>query len=264
MRRWPLPTAGCSPGSAAPSSDLGVTPSGQPVPVAGVKAHVFVADLEAPELDPADQHHLMQVLRIRPGDVVTVSDGAGGWRACRMGRDGELTGCGDITRVDAAAPVLTVGIALTKSGRSEVAVQKLTELGVERIVPFLAERSVVRWEGARATRHVERLRRVAREAAMQSRRLYLPVIDSITGFTSVAALAGAVIAQVGGGPPSLRRPVVLVGPEGGWSPQELSLGLPRIGLGPQVLRAETAAMAVANLLAALRAGLVRSVEEPEA
>ncbi len=71
---------------------------------------------------------------------------------------------------------LTVGFALVKGERPELIVQKLTELGIDRIVPFVAERSVVRWDGDRAAGHVERLRRVAREAAMQSRRCWLPEV----------------------------------------------------------------------------------------
>lgn len=219
-------------------------------------AHVFVDDLEVPELGPGDRHHLVHVLRVRPGDAVTASDGAGSWRRCRMGGGGELEARGETVEVDAPSPALTVGVALTKAGRPEMAVQKLTELGVERIVPFVAARSVTRWEGERAERHVERLRRVAREAAMQSRRVRLPEVDSTTDFASLVAGTGVALAHPGGAPPSLAWPVVLVGPEGGWAPEELDRDLPRIGLGPRVLRAETAAMAAATLLVALRDGLV--------
>ena len=74
----------------------------------------------------------------------------------------------------APRPKLTIGFALIKGGRPELVVQKLTELGVDAIVPFTAEHSVARWDANRATRHIERLRRVAREAAMQSRQVRIP------------------------------------------------------------------------------------------
>ena len=91
---------------------------------------------------------------------------------------------------------------------------------------------------------------------MQSRRAWLPVVDAVTPFSAVAAEAGAALAHPGGGPPALDRPVVLVGPEGGWDERELATGLPLVGLGPSVLRAETAAVVAGALLCALRAGVV--------
>lgn len=217
-------------------------------------AHVFVADVESPELAPDDRHHLERVLRLRAGDELTVADGAGRWRSCRFGRVVEPTG--DVAVEAQLAPAITIAFALTKGERPEWTVQKLTEVGVDRIVPFVADRSVVRWDSAKAARNAERLRRVAREAAMQSRRTFLPSIEDVTGFADVAGRPGAVLAAPGGAAPDLVRPCLLVGPEGGWSDEELAGGLPRVALGPTVLRAETAALAGAVLLAGLRAGLV--------
>ena len=219
-------------------------------------AHAFVADVEAPELDPSDHHHLERVLRLRPGQEVTVSDGAGSWRTCRVGSGLALEPVGDSQAVPRPDPPVTVAFAPGKGDRPDWAVQKLTELGVDRIVPLLAARSVVRWSGERATHHVERLRRVAREAAMQCRRAWLPVVEDIGSVAALAERPGAVLAAAGGLAPSLARPVVLVGPEGGWAESELALALPRMDLGPLVLRSETAAVAAAGLLTALRAGLV--------
>ncbi|MGI8759322.1 MAG: RsmE family RNA methyltransferase [Acidimicrobiales bacterium] len=227
-------------------------PAPEPSPV----AHVFVADLDELRLDEADHHHLVQVLRGRAGELVTASDGAGRWRPCRLGPGGALQVCGDVVEVPAGAPALTVGVALTKGARLEVAVQKLTELGVDHIVPIAAARSVVRWVGERADHHLRRLRRVAREAAMQSRRVHLPQIAPVAEFAAAAGMPGAALAQPGGSPPSLARAVLLVGPEGGWAPEELAYDLPTVGLGPQVLRAETAAIAAGTLLVALRSGIV--------
>jgi len=218
--------------------------------------HVFVADLAEPTLDDADRHHLERVLRTRPGEEVTVSDGRGGWRRCTFVAGGGLHPEGDVEHRPAPSPPITIAFALTKGDKPELTVQKLTELGADRIVPFVAARSVTRWDDERARRHVERLRKVAREAAMQCRRTHLPTVGEVVDFATVAALPGAALADSGGAPPELGHPVVLIGPEGGWSDDERATALPTVRLGEYVLRSETAAMAAAALLAALRSANV--------
>ena len=217
-------------------------------------AHAFVSDLAVPELAPDERHHLERVLRLRAGEDVTVSDGAGRWRRCRFGET--LEPVGDIQHDERPLPTVTIAVALTKGERLDWAVQKLTELGVDRIVPMAAARSVVRWDADRAAQHTERLRRIARAAAMQSRRTRLPAVEDVHSFADAAALAGAVLAEPGGPGPSLDHPVVLVGPEGGWSQEEAATDVSRVGLGATVLRTETAAVAAGALLCALRIGLV--------
>ena len=225
--------------------------------------HVFVEDLHLLDLDPDDDHHLRRVLRLRPGEEGSVSDGRGGWRACTWtGASGvALTPEGEVVREPAPAPAVTVGFALTKGDRPEWVTQKLTEVGVDVIVPFSAERSVVRWDADKAVRQHERLTRVAREAAMQSRRVWLPTVRPLTTFSELVADLGATgaLAQPGGAPPSLARPGLLVGPEGGFSEAEIQASPRTIGLGPTVLRAETAAVAAGLSLCWLRAGIVQSV-----
>ncbi|MDP9070739.1 MAG: 16S rRNA (uracil(1498)-N(3))-methyltransferase [Actinomycetota bacterium] len=223
-------------------------------------AHVFVADLEVPHLEEQDRHHLERVLRLRPGQPVTVADGDGGWRRCAWVGGGRLEPCGGEGREPTPTPSVTVGFALTKGERPEWVVQKLTEAGVDRIVPFVAARSVVRWDADKAERSAGRWQRVAREAAMQSRRTRLPALEPVTTVVEAAARLGpaASLAEPGGAPTSLERPAVLVGPEGGWAVEELGAGLPTVGLGPTVLRADTAAVAAGLLLCALRAGVVRA------
>lgn len=216
----------------------------------GARANAFVADLEAPVLDDADRHHLERVLRLRPGEPITVSDGRGAWRACWFGA--ELEPVGPIEQDPRPAPLLTIAFALVKGDRPELVVQKLTELGVDEIVPFVAARSVARWDATKAARQAERLALVARAAAMQSRRTWLPLVAPLASFADVARRPGAAMAERGGAAPSLDHPVVLVGPEGGWSDEERALDLPTVGLGPNVLRAETAAIAAGVLLAARR------------
>ena len=216
--------------------------------------HVFVDDLERVELRDEDLHHLTKSLRLRPGDPFTASDGAGSWRLCRLGSGPEAEPNGDVVFVEAPQPRLTIGFALIKGDRPELVVQKLTELGIDAIVPFTAERSVVRWDPDRAARQIERLRRVAREAAMQSRQVRLPQIEEPTDFADLATHPGTIRADITGGRPSLDHPTVLIGPEGGWSDTERRQ-LPAIRISSSVLRSETAAITTAALLTTLRDGL---------
>jgi len=152
-------------------------------------------------------------------------------------------------------PLLEVAFSWAKGDRTEWAVAKLAELGLDRLTPLVADRTVVRPDGKGAVRRDERLRRIVREAAMQSRRLFLPEIaasqsvDQFLGRTSVSGLA---LAEPGGDPISLATPVVLIGPEGGWSPRELALVDAKVSLGDGILRVETAALAAGALLTALR------------
>ncbi|MGH9224274.1 MAG: RNA methyltransferase PUA domain-containing protein, partial [Acidimicrobiales bacterium] len=111
-----------------------------------MRAHVFVGDVERPALSTDDRNHLERVLRLRPGDEITVSDGAGRWRRCLV--SGEPVG--DVVMEARPAPPVAVGVALSKGERPEVAGPKLTEVGVVRIGPVTAARSGVRWDGARA------------------------------------------------------------------------------------------------------------------
>ncbi len=230
-----------------------------PVPPWGRGPHVFVDDLDDPVLTEADHLHLSRSLRLRPGDALTVSDGHGRWRTARFGPTPEPDG--PMEQAPAAEPPVVIGLTPVKGQRPEWAVQKLTELGVDAIWLLVADRSVVRWQDERAVHHLERLSRVAREAAMQSRRTTLPDLRTGVPVAEVLAAAdaggagSALVAHPGGGAPALGAPV-LVGPEGGWSDEELAMAPRTVGLGPTVLRAETAAVALASLLTALRAGVV--------
>ena len=223
----------------------------------GTAPHVVVDDVVGPVLADADRHHLERVRRLRPGGRLSVTDGRGSWRWCRFGPELDLDGP---VRLDPApSPVVTVAFALVKGERPELVVQKLTELGVDRIVPFVAERSVVRWDADKAERNAERLRRVASEAAMQCRRTWLPTVHPVATFAEVIALPGAAGADREGVPPSLDHPTLLIGPEGGWAPSERAALPAAIALSEGVLRAETAAITGASVLCALRSGLVKQV-----
>ena len=231
-----------------PESEPPVGPDGRAGP------HVFVSDLDAPVPEAADRHHLERVLRLRRGDPLTVSDGAGRWRPCRWGD--ELEPVGEVVEVPRPAMPVAVGFVPVKGDRPEWVVQKCTELGVDRLVVLSSERSVVRWEGDRAARHLERLAKVAREAAMQSRRCHLPQIDGVFPLGEVSGEEGIVRAEAGGRRPERGDRLVVVGPEGGWTDVERGLVPTAVGLADHVLRAETAAITATVLYTALRAGRV--------
>ena len=231
-------------------------------------AHLFVAS--AAELTGRlvvggeDGHHLARVLRLRPGEGVTVADGAGTWRPYRVadaGREVTLEASGDVDREPPLTPRLAVAFALTKGEKPDLTVQKLTELGVDRIVPVVAERSVARPDAGRAGTAVERWRRIAREAARQCRRATLPGVDELGPLAGLAGHPGLVVAERGGRPAAELPPpaggelLIVVGPEGGLGAGEMEALAPfaRLDLGPTVLRAETAAIAAAVLLSARRA-----------
>ena len=226
----------------------GAKPDGQGGP------HVFVDDLDALALDADDEHHLARVIRLRDGDALTASDGAGAWRSCVF-RGSSLEAVGDIVHCASPTPPIGVGFALIKGGRPELVVQKLTELGVDYLVPITCARSVVRWDDAKAAKNQVRLAKVAREAAMQSRQVRVPVVHPLESFAAASARPGATLCERDGAAPSLDHPFALIGPEGGWSDAERGVELAHTRLGDSVLRAETAAIAVATLLSAVRSQL---------
>lgn len=243
---------------------------------------VYVADLDRPTPGPDDLHHLTRVLRLRPGEPVVAGDGRGSWRLCRYrgtrglsspgpegdrGRGTEVLEIdGPVTVVPRLEPTVTIGFVPAKGERPEWVVQKLTEAGVDRIAVLRSARAVVRWEGDRADRAVDRLHRVAQEAAAQSRAPWLPEVVGVldlTGLAQVVAPIPLALAHPGGDPPSVTMPAMAVGPEGGWDDSELTPGgYPVVGLGPGILRAETAAVASGLLLCALRNGLVEEAPKP--
>jgi len=237
-------------------------------------AHVFVDDLDRPALSDKDVHHLARVLRLRVGELVSASDGLGGYRLCEWA-GAAAAGVGrHLSPLESPVfearpkPTLTVAFALTKGEHPGLAVQKLTEAGADRVVVMLTDRCVARWDTAGSERQMERLREVARLAAMQSRRCWLPSVEGPIEFSKLVAAereeaeagagaaAGIALAVPDGAPLTLATPTVLIGPEGGWTDRELNAVPNHVRLGPHVLRAETAALAAGVLLSALRDHLV--------
>lgn len=219
--------------------------------LAGSAAHVVVDDLGAPQLSGDDEHHLARVLRLRGGERVSATNGLGSWRWCRWA-GGRLEADGDIGATQRNVPEVGVAFAIVKGDRLDWIVQKLTEIGVDRLIPLAAERCIVRWDADKAAAQTDRMRRIVREAVMQSRRVWVPEVGSLTPAASLLAAPGVLRADLDGVPLDTLDPsaptVVAVGPEGGWSPTERSTGGPTVTLGNTVLRAETAAIAAGVLL----------------
>jgi len=212
----------------------------------GSAAHVFVTSLDAPELSADDEHHLRKVLRIRDTDTITLGNGAGSWVTARL-TAAELV-VTSAPSVEVAAPRTVVISAIPKGDRPEWIVQKLTEIGVDKIGFMDCARSVVRWDEARARKQFERLHRVAREAAMQSRRVRLPEIGPVVTFQQAAATGCTALAEPDGGALDPAVDTILIGPEGGFTQGERELVTRRVALSANVLRVETAALAAGFLL----------------
>lgn len=222
--------------------------------------HVFVDDLETLDLANADHHHLSTVLRLRYGDSLTASDGRGRWRTCTF--EVPLVAVGPIHESISPMWSITLCVALTKQAKPELAIQKATELGVDRLVLFAAERSVARWDANKRNKIWPRLERIIREAAMQSRQVALPTVEWCENLAEVVerfdgdqfGLARAdFCAEPLAHRLESRNRAVAVGPEGGWTDAERAVLPAAVDLGPTVLRAETAAVVAAARMADLRA-----------
>ncbi|MFF0493556.1 16S rRNA (uracil(1498)-N(3))-methyltransferase [Nocardia sp. NPDC004068] len=240
-------------------------------------ATVFYLD-EIPEpgaiavLDGPEGRHAATVRRIRVGEAVTLSDGAGLLAASEVvaaGKDRLELRVRDRVRAQLVSPPVTVVQALPKSDRSELAVELMTEAGADVIVPWQAARCVANWEG-KARKGVDKWRAAARSAARQSRRAYIPEVGEPHRTAEVLELVREVKADNGIAAAlhesgttrfvdlplaAATRVVLIVGPEGGLDDAELdalaAAGADIALLGPTVLRTSTAAAVALGALGAL-------------
>jgi 16S rRNA (uracil1498-N3)-methyltransferase len=220
----------------------------------------------------AEGRHAVTVRRVRVGEGVDLVDGSGrrasGQVSTISGKDSLMVTVTGVTLEQPHLPRVTVVQALAKGDRGELAVELLTEIGVDRIVPWAAARCVTQWRDDRADRQWKRWADAAISAAKQSRRAVFPVVSPLATTGQVVALLQtadaalvlherAVVSIGSITVPESGDLVVVVGPEGGLAPGELSafeaVGAVSVRLGPSVLRTSSAGMAaVAALLARTR------------
>jgi 16S rRNA (uracil1498-N3)-methyltransferase len=219
--------------------------------------------------DREESHHLMRVLRLRPGDLVIAADGQGHDYTVRIDALG-ATASGTVvaSRTPAVESPLAVSLlqGIAKGDKMETIVRAATELGVRRIVPVITERTVVRLDPARWRERARRWQRVAREASKQCGRPVVPEVDAPAPLAAVLAEAAtaelrlcfweeateplsSALRRVTAAPSAVQ---ILVGPEGGLAPTEAAAaheqGFTPVRLGPRVLRTETAGPAAVAIL----------------
>lgn len=221
-------------------------------------------------LEGSAASHVTRVLRLRPGDALTLFNGQGGEYAGSIEKSqaGSVTvAIGEPCALERESPLrLTLAQGVSRGERMDLVVQKATELGVSALVPVLTERSVVRLDPQQAARKVAHWRAIAIAACEQSGRNRVPAVATplaLREFTAVARSAGAgagarVLLSPGAAlrlddvPPPITDITVLIGPEGGLTDSEQDLartaGFTPVRLGPRVLRTETAAIAALTLL----------------
>ncbi|MFJ9536655.1 16S rRNA (uracil(1498)-N(3))-methyltransferase [Streptomyces sp. NPDC101225] len=221
-------------------------------------------------LDGPEGRHAVSVRRLQPGEGVVLTDGRGRGAAGAVvrteGKDRLFVEVSELPFEPEPAPRITVVQALPKGDRGELAVETMTETGVDAIVPWSAARCITRWKGERGQKALAKWRATAREAGKQSRRLRFPeVADAATTEQVAALLAKAALAAVlhedraytseplaTADLPAEGEIVLVVGPEGGVSEQELTLfeeaGARAYRLGRSVLRTSTAGTAATALL----------------
>lgn len=230
--------------------------------------HQLDLDHERVTIDGQEFHHLVRVLRCREGDVVAVTDGAGLTAELLVESVGKRELHGSLRNQRCVQPPETqvsVAMSLLKSPqRFDLFLEKATELGIDEIIPVITKRTVSTPDSGKFQRKLERWSSITHAAARQSRRYYLPELRQPCSFEKALGLKGYDIRLIaheseesfGSFKPAGRRVLFFVGPEGGFTGEEIAVavqsGVRPISFGSSVLRAETAGLfAVALVRAAL-------------
>ena len=231
-------------------------------------------------LGGAEGRHAASVRRIGAGEWVDVVDGRGLRATCEVsGSDKSVLSLvvREITQEDAPSPEIILVQALAKGGRDEAAVEICTEIGIDRVIPWASQRAIVQWKGPKAEKGRAKWESVARAAAKQSRRAFVPVVEGVkdsrelaswlASLTDEAGVAfvcheeatdslGAVLARIQESDPDGALPshiALIVGPEGGISPEETAaleaVGATTVRLGPHVMRTASAGPVALAVLA---------------
>ena len=222
-------------------------------------------------LDGDEARHAVVVKRTQVGERVVLTDGAGTTATgpvTATTRSSLTVDVEELSRADAERPRVVVVQAIPKGDRGELAVEMLTEVGVDVIVPWAASRCVAVWKGDRAAKSLAKWRSAARESAKQARRAWFPEVTDVASTETVVGLlrdasVPVVLHEAASGPladlpvPGQAEIVIVVGPEGGIADQELAafsaVGAEPVRLGSSVLRTSTAGVAAtAALLARTR------------
>lgn len=235
-------------------------------------APVFLVDPEQLScsriaLTGSEGRHAVSVRRLQIGEQIVLTDGEGGGAygtvALVEGKDRLEVEVAELRTEPKPRPWITVVQALPKGDRGELAVETMTETGVDAIVPWAASRCITQWRGERGARSLAKWRSTAREAAKQSRRLRFPEVTDLMTTRQIVELLGsaafaAVLHEEGSAPlataplPADGDIVLVVGPEGGVAPEEIAaftaVGADPYRLGPSVLRTSTAGVAATALL----------------
>jgi len=221
-------------------------------------------------LDGPEGRHAATVRRLRPGEEITLADGRGGLARAvvdTVGRDRLDLRVLDRAELEPPTPRVTLAQALVKGERGELAVELATEAGVDAILPWRAARCVVRWEdGTRGEKALARWRATVRSAAKQARRAWVPEVGAPVSTRELAALcptfdrtlvlhesaSEGLASGLSGAPAEV---LLVVGPEGGVADEEIAMltaaGARAVRLGPEVLRASTAAAVALGAIGAL-------------
>ena len=223
-------------------------------------------DAEVVTLSGPEGHHAAAVRRLRPGERADVSDGAGTLAECvvtDVGKDCVTLDVRAVYTVPPPRPRLVVAQSLAKGDRGELAVELMTEVGVDTVVPWAADRSITTWQAERGAKALAKWRATAREAAKQSRRAWLPEVTELATTAALAKRAAtaarAIVLEADASVKLHELPLpeaddilLFVGPEGGISPAERATlrdaGATEARLGPLVLRTSTAGAAAAAIL----------------